>query len=127
YLLSHFSRKTVLQAGIVLFSACTVLTVMAFGFSDMLIYRAATGVGEAMQLTILLAIAANYFTSHRAAAVGSVNFSFAIGAIISPILGGTLLSAYKSWQVPMIFFGVLGLVAITVISLSVRPWFTALR
>src|SRR5919198_962607 len=47
YLLSRFSRKTVLQAGIVLFSACTVLTVAAFGFTDMLAYRAATGVGEA--------------------------------------------------------------------------------
>ncbi|HSU87851.1 MAG TPA: MFS transporter, partial [Terriglobia bacterium] len=124
YLLSRFSRKTVLQAGVALFSVCTVLTVMAFGFSDMLLYRAATGVGEAMQLTILLAIAANYFTGHRAAAVGSVNFSFGIGAIISPILGGALLSSYKSWQVPMVFFGVLGFVAIVVISLSVRPWFT---
>jgi len=124
YLLSRFSRKTVLQAGVALFSVCTVLTVMAFGFSDMLLYRAATGVGEAMQLTILLAIAANYFTGHRAAAVGSVNFSFGIGAIISPILGGALLSAYKSWQVPMMLFGVLGFVAIVVISLSVRPWFT---
>src|SRR3989442_1239963 len=124
YLLSHLSRKTVLQAGIALFSACTVLTVTAFGFSDMLIYRAATGVGEAMQLTILLAIAANYFASYRAAAVGSVNFSFGVGAIISPILGGALLSVYKSWQVPLVFFGVLGFVAILVISLTVRPWFT---
>ncbi len=127
YLLSRFSRKTVLQAGVALFSVCTVLTVMAFGFSDMLVYRAATGVGEAMQLTILLAIAANYFTSHRAAAVGSVNFSFAVGAIISPILGGVLLNSYKSWQVPMFFFGALGFVAIVVISLSVRPWFTETR
>src|SRR5437867_1060399 len=124
YLLSHFSRKTVLQAGIALFSACTVLTVMAFGFHDMMIYRAATGVGEAMQLTILLAIAANYFATYRAAAVGSVNFSFGVGAIISPILGGALLSVYKSWQVPLVFFGVLGFVAILVISLTVRPWFT---
>jgi len=113
-----------LQAGIVLFSACTVWTVMAFGFSDMLIYRAASGVGEAMQLTILLAIAANYFATYRAAAVGSVNFSFGVGAIISPILGGALLSVYKSWQVPLVFFGVLGFVAILVISLTVRPWFT---
>jgi len=127
YLLSRFSRKTVLQAGVALFSVCTVLTVMALGFSDMLVYRAATGVGEAMQLTILLAIAANYFTSHRAAAVGSVNFSFAVGAIISPILGGVLLNSYKSWQVPMVLFGALGFVGILVISLSVRPWFTETR
>src|SRR5437867_2519183 len=122
YLLSRFSRKTVLQAGVALFSVCTVLTVMALGFSDMLVYRAATGVGEAMQLTILLAIGANYFASYRAAAVGSVNFSFGIGAMISPILGGALLSVYKIWQVPIVLFGVLGFVAIAAISLSVRPW-----
>src|SRR5262245_46525650 len=127
YLLSRFSRKTVLQAGIVLFSACTVLTVMAFGFSDMLIYRAATGIGEAMQLTILLAIGANYFAGYRAAAVGSVNFSFGVGAIISPILGGALLSVYKSWQMPMVFFGALGFIAIAAISLTVRPWFTEIQ
>src|SRR2546427_10542730 len=124
YLLSHFSRQTVLQAGMALFSACTILTVMAYGFSDMLIYRAATGVGEAMQLTILLAIAANYFATYRAAAVGSVNFSFGVGAIISPILGGALLSVFKSWQVPLVFFGVLGFVAILVIALTIRPWCT---
>src|SRR5207244_12554456 len=46
YLLSHFSRKTVLQAGIVLFSVCTVLTVTVFGFSDWLLFRRATGLGE---------------------------------------------------------------------------------
>src|SRR5438093_8329045 len=124
YLLARFSRKTVLQAGIVVFSACTVLTVMAYGFSDMLFYRAATGVGEAMQLTILLAIAANYFATYRAAAVGSVNFSFGIGAIISPTLGGALLSVYRSWQLPMVFFGALGFIAIAAISFMMRPWFT---
>src|ERR1044071_1365948 len=77
-LLARFSRKTGLQLGIAVFSACTALTVIASGFSDMLIYRAATGIGEAMQLTILFAIAANYFINHRAAAVGSVNFSYGI-------------------------------------------------
>ena len=124
YLLTRFSRKTVLQAGIALFSAGTLLTVIANGFSDMLIYRTATGVGEAMQLTVLLSIAANYFVGHRAAALGSVNFCFGVGAIISPILGGTLLNVYRSWQAPMVVFGLLGFVAIAVISLSVRPWFT---
>jgi len=124
YLLARASRKTVLQIGIVLFSACTALTVMASGFSDMLIYRAATGIGESMQLTILLAIAANYFVKHRAAAVGSVNFSFGIGAMISPVLGGTLLSVYTSWRVPLIIFSLLGFLAVALISFTVRPWFT---
>lgn len=124
YLLARFSRKTVLQAGIALFSAGTALTVLALGFSDMLIYRAATGIGEAMQLTVLLAIAANYFVAHRAAALGAVNCSFAVGAIVSPVLGGALLSAYQSWRVPMVVFGLLGLVAIGVIAIVVRRSFT---
>ena len=124
YLLARFSRKIVLQAGIALFSAGTLLTVIASGFSDMLCYRAATGIGESMQLTVLLAIAVNYFVSHRAAAVGSVNFSFGIGSMVSPILGGALLSAFRSWRVPMAVFGFLGFLAIAVIALSVDTWFT---
>ena len=127
YLLARFSRKTVLQFGIVLFSAGTMLTVIARGFSDMLIYRAATGIGEAMQLTVLLAIAVNYFVSHRAAALGAVNFSFGVGAILSPILGGALLNTYRSWRVPMGVFGLLGFVALAVILFSVDPGFTEME
>ncbi len=124
YLLVRFSRKTVMQVGIALFSAGTLLTVIARGFPDMLVYRAATGIGEAMQLTVLIAIAVNYFVSHRAAALGAINFSFGLGAIVSPIFGGALLSAYRSWQAPMVCFGILGFLAILVIALSVDPWFT---
>jgi MFS transporter, DHA1 family, inner membrane transport protein len=124
YLLVRFSRKTVMQVGIALFSAGTMLTVLARGFPDMLIYRAATGIGEAMQLTVLIAIAVNYFVSHRAAALGAINFSFGLGAIVSPIFGGALLSAYRSWQAPMAVFGLLGFLAIGVIAVIVDPWFT---
>jgi DHA1 family inner membrane transport protein len=124
YLLTRFSRKTVLQAGIAIFSAGTALTAVSTGFSDMVIYRAATGIGEAMQLTVLLAIAANYFIHYRAAAVGSINFFFGIGAIIGPLLGGILLSLNRSWHVPMLIFGLLGFLAIAVIAMTVRPWFS---
>jgi DHA1 family inner membrane transport protein len=119
FLLARFSRKAVLQAGIALFSAGTALTVLSRGFADMLMYRALTGIGEAMQLTVLLAIAANYFVGHRAAALGAVNFTFAIGAIISPVLGGALLGAYGSWRVPMVAFGVIGFVVMAIIAVSV--------
>jgi MFS transporter, DHA1 family, inner membrane transport protein len=124
YLLARFSRKAVLQAGIGIFSAGTALTVMSTGFADMLAYRAATGVGEAMQLTVMLAIAANYFTEHRAVAVGAINFCFAIGSIFGPILGGFALAAYRSWRFPMLLFGCFGLLAIVVIALGVKPWFS---
>jgi len=118
-LLARFSRRGVLQAGIALFSAGTALTIVSRGFTDMLAYRTATGIGEAMQLTVLLAIAANYFERHRAAALGAVNFAFAIGAITGPMLGGALLAAYGSWHVPMLVFGALGFAAMVVIAAGV--------
>ena len=124
FLLARFSRKAVLQTGIALFSVGTVLTVLSRGFADMLMYRAVTGIGEAMQLTVLLAIAANFFAGHRAAALGAVNCSFAIGAIVGPVLGGALLAASGNWQVPMVVFGVLGFVVMAVIAVSVDPSMT---
>src|SRR5882724_6907172 len=61
YLMARFARKSVAQIGIFIFSAATVMTVFASGFTDMLMYRAVTGIGEAMQLTAVLAILSSYF------------------------------------------------------------------
>src|SRR6202166_2134837 len=127
YLLSRFSRKTVLLLGIGIFSTGTALTVLALGFPDMLVYLAATGIGEAMQLTVMIAIAANYFVGYRAAAIGSMNVFFGLGAFTGPILGGLLLTSYRNWHAPMIVFGIFGFLMIVVIALSVRPWFSETR
>ena len=124
YLLARFSRKTVLQVGIAVFSAGTALTVLSSGFADMLVYRTATGIGEAMQLTVLLAIAVNYFAGRRGAAVGAINFFFAVGAIIGPALGGRLIGAYQSWRVPMVVYGLIGFAAMAVVAITVPPWFS---
>ena len=108
FLMSRYSRKSVAQAGVLIFSAVTILTVMARGFADMLLYRALTGIGEAMQLTALLAIVSGFFTRYRGAAIGALNCSFGVGAILGPLLGAAMLSAYGTWRAPMIGFGVLG-------------------
>ena len=127
YLLTRFSRKTVLQIGIAVFSAGTALTVLSSGFFDMLVYRAVTGIGEAMQLTVLLAIAVSYFASRRGAAVGAINFFFAIGAIVGPLVGGRLISTYQSWRVPMVVYGLIGFAAMVLVALAVKPWFSEAR
>lgn len=124
YLLARLSRKAVLQVGIGIFSAGTILTVLSRGFLDMLAYRAATGIGEAMQFTVLLAVAANYFAGRRAAAIGWINFCYALGAIVSPVWGGRARDTYQSWRVPMLLFGCLGLLAIVVVAVTVKPWLT---
>jgi DHA1 family inner membrane transport protein len=120
YLMSRFSRKTVTQIGMLIYSAGTIVTVLSAGFADMIVYRAATGIGEAMQLTSLLAIFSSYFSRNRA--VGTLNYAYAFGAIIGPMLGTSLLVHYGTWRAPMIAFGVLGLVVMLLVAVVVRPW-----
>jgi DHA1 family inner membrane transport protein len=108
FLMSRYSRKSVAQAGVFIFSAVTILTVAAHGFADMLVFRAMTGIGEAMQLTALLAIVSGFFTRYRGVAIGALNCSFGLGAILGPLLGAGMLSAYGTWRAPMIGFGLLG-------------------
>ncbi|MFB9269997.1 MFS transporter [Bradyrhizobium erythrophlei] len=127
YLLARFSRKTVLQIGIAIFSAGTLLTAFATSMADMLVYRAATGIGEAMQLTALIAIATTAFVGARAVAVGAVNASFGIGAMVGRLLANHALAAYGNWRGPIILFGAIGFVAMVVIAIVVRPSLTELR
>ncbi|MFW8369206.1 MFS transporter, partial [Klebsiella pneumoniae] len=56
YLLGKVSRKSVTLIGLVIFSVATFLTAYAKGLPDLLAYRFISGLGEAMQLTALLAI-----------------------------------------------------------------------
>jgi len=120
YLMSRYARKSVTQIGTFIFSAATVVTVLAVGFTDMLFYRALTGVGEAMQLTALLAILSSFFSRYRGAGVGAVNFTFGVGAILNPILAAAILSAYGTWRAPMIVFGILGFVLMALVTVFVR-------
>lgn len=124
YLLARLSRRMAAIVGIAIFSVGTVLTVCAHGFGDMLFYRALTGVGEAMQLTVIISIGASYFARYRSTAIGAVNFSFGVGAIVGPLAGTALLAIHHSWRLPMVVFGSLGLVAIALILAAVRPWFS---
>ncbi|CEJ10262.1 L-galactonate transporter [bacterium YEK0313] len=124
YLLARYSRKAVLQIGIAIFSVGTVLTAYAAGMADMLVYRAATGIGEAMQLTALIAVATSYFVRYRAVAVGAINASFGVGAILGPIAAAMLLQLEGTWRGPIIGFGLIGFVAMAAIWLCVSPALT---
>ncbi len=124
YLLSRFSRKTVLLLGIAIFSGGTALTTVAAGFWTMLLCLAATGIGMAMLATSMFALAASYFIKYRAAAIGSVNFCYGIGGFYAPILASAFLISYKTWRAPMLAFGAFGFATIVLILLFVRSWFS---
>lgn len=127
YLLSRYSRKTVLLLGIAIFSGATMLTTVAAGFWSMLLCLAATGVGMAMLATSMFALAASYFIKYRAAAIGSVNFCYGIGGFYAPILASAFLVSYKTWRAPMLAFGLFGFATLVLIVLFVRSWFTETR
>jgi MFS family permease len=120
YLMSRYTRKSVAQIGVFLFSAATVITVFAGGFADMLIYRAFTGIGEAMQLTALLAIVSSYFVRYPGAGIGALNCCYGVGAVLGPQLGAVMLSAYGTWRAPMIGFGLIGFAMMVLVGLFVR-------
>ena len=124
YLLARPPRQAVLQIGIAIFSLGTLLTAYSSGFADMILYRAATGIGEAMQLTVVIAIAASYFARFRATAVGAINFSFGVGAIVGPLLGGHLIGIERNWRLPLVVFGLTGFVAMALIAATVSKRMT---
>jgi DHA1 family inner membrane transport protein len=126
YLLSVMSRRGVAVLGLLIFSAATLLTAYAHGMPDLLLYRFVSGLGEAMQLTALLAIGTTYFLHHRAVAASSLNFTFGIGAVIGPNLGAAILGSTQ-WQMPFIVFGLSGLIVLVPILIFVKPWFTEIK
>src|SRR5258708_39545449 len=56
YLMSRYARKSVAQIGMFIFSAATLVPVLATGFADMLFSRALNAMVESLQLAPLLAI-----------------------------------------------------------------------
>src|SRR5579862_6563700 len=127
YILARLSRKSVMLVGIAIFSGATALTTVTHGFWGMLLCLAAQGIGMAMLATSMFALAASYFMTYKAAAIGSVNFCYGIGGFVGSYLAGALLMKYGNWRVPMLGFGLFGFVMIAIIAVSVRPWFSETR
>jgi MFS family permease len=124
YALSRFSRKSVVLVGIAIFSGAIAASTIATGFAGIFACLAASGVGEAMLATGILAIAASYFSRYRATAIGAISFSYGIGGFVGPILAALILVSYRTWRAPMIAFGAFGFLTIGVILIAVRAWFS---
>jgi len=123
YLLSFMSRKAVVLLGLFIFSLATFLTAYATGLPDLLAYRLISGLGEAMQVTALIAIGASYFYKRRALVTGTISFAYGIGSFGGPAMTASLLNLY-GWKMPFIVFGLVGVVMMAIVALAVRAWFS---
>lgn len=126
FLLDKLSRKAVMLIGILIYSVFTLFTVLAVGFPDMLAYRAATGIGEALQNAALFSAVGTYFSRHRTVAIGSLNFAYGVGGFFGPYLGAKMAAA-AGWERPFYLYAILGLVLATVIFFVVPKVFTEVK
>lgn len=124
YLLDRHSRKSILIWGMIVYSLATLLTIWARGFFDMLVYRAVSGVGEAMQLAAVFAVAGSYFYKNRAMVLGAVNLGFGLGGFLGPNLGTRLMLWKNNWHVPFVVYAALGFVMAGVILVAIPKVFT---
>jgi MFS family permease len=125
YLIDRLSRKRVVIIGICIYSLFTLLNAYAYNFWDMAAYRVLTGVGEALQQTALFAMVGAFFYQHRTAAIGSMNVAYGLGTFLGPLLGMQLfLRSGQQWTIPLIVFGVIGLVYCVIIWVGVPEIFS---
>jgi MFS family permease len=119
YLLDRMSRKTIVVASVVVYSAGTVAIPFAAGFLDMAIYRLVSGVGEGVQATAIYAIIGAYYFHRRALAAGFIGVAFGLGVFLGPVIGQGMAASTDSWRTPFYVFGVAGLVVAMILLVTV--------
>jgi MFS family permease len=127
YIVDRISRKTVILLAMVVYSVFTLATVYAYGFWDMLLYRAMTGVGEGMQMAALFAAIGSYFHRKRSFFIGWLVVAYGIGAFLGPRIGTMLAQAADSWQSPFVWFAFTGLAIAAIVLIFVPKDFTESR
>ena len=134
WMIAKSSRKTVMIAGILIFSAATYYLTAASSFSSMFASLVIQGFGMAMLATSMFALAGSYFSKNRVAALGAVNVCFGLGAVVAGKINPVLLAHYEtsigkelSWQPTIQSYAIFGVVLAVLIALIVRPWFSETR
>src|SRR3974390_84145 len=100
YILDRTSRKMIIIGAMVIYSVFTLATIYAYGFWDMLFYRALTGVGEGMQMAGLFAAVGAYFHRARSFFIGWMILAYGVGAFLGPRIGSMLAQTANNWQTP---------------------------
>jgi MFS family permease len=124
YVADRASRKTIILVAMVIYSVFTLATIFAYGFWDMLFYRAMTGIGEGMQMAALFAAIGSYFHRKRSFFIGWLIVAYGVGAFLGPRAGSMLAQGADGWQTPFIWFAFTGLAIAAIVLVFVPHDFT---
>jgi EmrB/QacA subfamily drug resistance transporter len=115
----RYGRRGALLAGATIFGAGSLLSAFAGSGTELLAWRAVTGVGAALIMPGTLSTITSVFpVEERARAVG-VWAGFAMGGGTLGLLGSGLLLRYYSWESVFVVAALLALVAFVAIALAV--------
>jgi predicted MFS family arabinose efflux permease len=117
-LVERLSRVSIIWIAVATWSLGTVLCGTAQNFTQLLLYRAAVGMGEGGFIPAVLSLLSDYFPpNRRASAYSMVVFGLPIGGAIGA-MGGGWLAAHYHWEVAFFVLGAPGLL----LALMVRKW-----
>lgn len=119
YLADRVRRRTIIAAGVFVWSLATLFTGLARSVPQLVLARATLGVGESTTLPSSISILGDYFTKHergRAAAV--LGAALQVGAGVGALLSG-LVAAHYGWRSAFYLATLPGLV-LAVIALTMR-------
>jgi len=115
----HFGRKRIYTVGVVVFALASVWCGLASNVNQLIIARAAQGVGGALLVPGSLAIiSASFSEEQRGKAIGTWSGFTAITAAIGPVLGGWLIE-HVSWRAAFFINIPLALIVLLLVALHV--------
>jgi predicted MFS family arabinose efflux permease len=99
-LAERYSRKAIIIAGALVWSAATLMTAVTHNFTELLIRHTLVGVGEASFVILSPTFVADMFPENqRGRVMGVFYLAIPVGTALGYILGGELGPAY-GWRVP---------------------------
>lgn len=123
-LLRAATRQHAAIVGVLASSAAALGTAYVHGVPSFIALRFVTGCAIALFLVAAISAGAANFPRHRAWVAGAIAFTFGVGAIVGPNLGGIVLDAY-GWRAVYLVFGLAGLLSLLLMAVYVKPGFYA--
>jgi len=116
-----YGRKIVLQAAIVIFLVGTTLSAMATSMTFLIIARAIQGLGGGGLMVVAMTVVADIIPPRQRGKVqGLFGAVFGVATVIGPLAGGFIVE-HLSWQWIFLINLPLGLLALVVIGLALKP------
>ena len=119
-LADRYGHRTVLLAGLAVFTAASALATVAPGLGALIAARALQGTGAAVLMALPFSIMKEAVPRERiGSAIGMLGTMSAIGTALGPSAGGVMMSLY-GWRSAFLAMTVIG-IAVTLLSAAVLP------